>query len=710
MRFNNGDVEALLRPQAIAVIGAKDGLRNIRWLLNNGYRGQIYPVNPKYSAVDGLKCYASLLDVPGNVDAVVSLVRAEIVPEVLTQARARKVKIVSVYAAPVSLEGQPSLEQIIKNETASGELRVIGPNALGVLNLKDKVTSGYSSALLVDDVEFKPGVAAIISASGGIGDAILIEMLHRGVGVSYLFHPGNEADFTISDFFSLAVEQPEVGVIALYVEGIRDVPGFIEASRRAVELGKVVVALKVGKTEEGKRAAYGHTGAVMANDDVFNAFCRHYGIVRVEEISDLIATVQMFASVWPHLPARGKLAAVSASGGVTTLLAEAAGQNETPMAEFSEETVTRLRQMLRFAQVNNPLDLTGQALADPKVLARALEIVAADPGVAAVLYGIGLAVAGKVPTTVYEACREIKEMSKKPVAAAMVASSQYKKGYYLLEEAGIPLFRSSLSSAVLTMKKFIERSIDAEKLRALSERYTAWWQNNPLVQNRGTGERHEQLSNDWEVKRFLASHGLPVAKGERVENLQEALRVAAGIGYPVVVKILSKDIVHKTEAGAVRVNIKNEEELTEAYPAMLKNVQSSCPGASIEGILIEEYVEGTEAFVGFMVDDCFGPVVAVGTGGVYVEALKDLSWRLAPVFQAEALEMIRSLKALRVFLAGVRGTAEGDVGSLAEFISKFSEIGCRYANFIKMLEVNPLKVLGKGKGVKTVDARATVKI
>ncbi len=706
MRFNNEDVEALLRPQAIAVIGARDGLRNIRWLLKNGYQGQIYPVNPKYSSVDGLKCYGSLLDVPGNVDAVVSLVRAEIVPEVLKQARARKVKIVSVYAAPVSLEGQPSLEEIIKNVTASKELRVIGPNALGVLNLKDRVTSGYSSALLVDDVEFKPGKVAIISASGGIGDSILIEMLHRGVGVSYLFHPGNEADFTISDFFSLAVEQPEVGVIALYLEGIRDVPGFVEASRRALELGKVVVALKVGKTEEGKRAAYGHTGAVMANDDVFNAFCRHYGIVRVEEISDLIDTVQMFASVWPHLPAKGKLAAVSASGGVTTLLAEAAGQNETPLAEFSEETATRLRQLLRFAQVNNPLDLTGQALADPKVLAQALQTVAADPGVAAVLYGIGLAVAGKVPTTVSEACREIKVTSRKPVAAVMVASSQYKRGYHLLEEAGIPLFRSSLSSAVLTMKKFIERSIDAEKLRALSERYTAWWQNNPPLLNFGTDE---QLSNDWEVKRFLALHGLPVAKGERVENLQEALRVAGRIGYPVVMKILSKDIVHKTEAGAVRVNIKNEEELTEAYPAMLKNIQNSCPGASVEGILIEEYVEGTEAFVGFMVDDCFGPVVAVGTGGIYVEALKDLSWRLAPVFPEEALEMIGSLKALRVFLAGIRGTAEGDAGSLAEFISRFSEIGCRYTRFIKMLEVNPLKVLGKGKGVKIVDARATVK-
>lgn len=699
-------VEAMLRPKSIAVVGARDGLRNIQWLIRNGYKGGIYPVHPRHATVDGLKCYPSLLDVPGEIDAVVSLVRAELVPGVMDQASAKKARVVSVYAAPVAFEGQASLEQVIRDYVAETKVRVVGPNALGVLNIRDRATSGYSSALQVDDVEFKPGCVAVVSASGGLGDAILIELLHRKVGVSYLFHPGNEADLTVSDLFSLAVDQPDTGVIAMYLEGIRDVPGFIEASRKAVELGKVVVALKVGKTEAGRRAAYGHTGAVMANDDAFNAFCRRYGIVRVEDASELIAAVQMFASTWPNLPRAGKLAMVSASGGVTTLLAEAAGQSETPLAEFSDKTKSDLDQLLKFAHINNPLDLTGQALADPKVLARALHNVADDDGVAAVLYGIGLAVGGRVPATVMEVCSEIKTSAGKPVAAAMLASSQYRRGYHLLEEAGVPLFRGDFGTAVLTMKRFVERSVNAGKLQSGLHRYETWRQNSPPSRWGGIDGR----LNEWEVKKFLADQGLPVAGGGPAGSLQEALGIADRIGYPVVIKALCRDIVHKTEAGAVRVGLTGEKELAEAYREVIENVREARPGATVEGVLVEEHVQGVEAFVGFIVDESFGTMVTVGAGGVYVEVLKDLSWRLAPVFEEDVREMIGELKVLRCLLAGVRGAGEADIDSLVEFISAFSIVGCRHAESIKMLEVNPLKVPAKGKGVKIVDARISLMV
>ncbi|WP_206812519.1 acetate--CoA ligase family protein [Paradesulfitobacterium ferrireducens] len=699
-------VEAMLRPKSIAVVGAKDGLRNIKWLQKIRYDGIIYPVHPTKETVDGLTCYPSLLDVPGPIDAVVSLVRAELVPDIIDQAAAKQAKVITVYAAPVSNGGQISLEQVIRERVMQKGVRVVGPNALGILNIKDKVTSGYSSALAVDDIEFKPGSVAVISASGGLGDAILIEMLHRKVGVNYLFHPGNEADLTISDLFLLAAEQQDVGIIALYIEGIRDVPRFIHAAHRALEQGKIVVALKVGKTEAGKRAAYGHTGAIMASDDVFNAFCKRYGIVRVEDASDLITTVQMFASAWPQLPSVGKLAMLSASGGVTTLLAEAAEQSGTPLAEFTSDTAADLGQLLKFAHLNNPLDLTGQVLATPDDLRRALHTVADDKNVAAVLYGIGLAVGGKVPATVVEACSRIKTVTGKPVAAVMLASSQYKRGYHLLEDARVPLFRGSLEAAALTMKKFVERSVSTESLRSGLLKYYAWQRENSQADISGLSS----TPNEREVKTFLAAQGLPVAKSGVAGDLQEAIKIAGQIGYPVVLKALSRAIVHKTEAGVVRVGIKDEAELTKAYQEIANNLRVAKPGGvTADGMLVEEYVEGIEALVGFLVDESFGPVVTIGSGGIYVEVLKDLSWRLAPVFAEDAADMIGELKVLRSLLKGVRGADASDFDALVQFISNFSQIAFRHANTISMLEVNPLKILPKGKGVKVVDARVSIR-
>jgi acetyltransferase len=700
--------QAILRPKTLAVVGARDGLRNVRWLLRQGYRGAIYPVNPKYTTVDGLKCYRSLRDIPGEVEAVLSLVRAEIVPNVLEEAAAKRARVVTIYAAPVPSE-EGTLRETIRTYVAQAGLRVIGPNALGVVSIKDGAASGYNAALEVDDVTFRPGCVAIVTASGGVGDSILIELLHRGVGVSYLFHPGNEADLTIADMLRLAVQQPDVGVIAMYIEGIRCPARFTDACHAALAAGKIIVALKVGRSEEGKRAAYGHTGAIMTNDDVFNAFCARYGVVRVDDIVELITTTQMFAAYWPELPTKGRVAMVSASGGVTTLMAEAAGQTGTPLAVFSRETTQRCGELLKFAHVDNPLDLTGQALADPGVLAQVLGAVARDEDVAAVLYGIGLAIRGGVPAAVVDACRHIRSEVGKPVAAVMLASSQYKRGYHLLEDAGVPLFREGIGVAVKAVNRFVGRSVTAEKLRGRLESY----QRGRQVAVKGGMAGTEPTGgcgrlNEWQVKQLLASRGLPVARGGLAADVEEATRIAASIGYPVVLKVVSQDIVHKTEAGAVALGIRGESELVAAYGEVMANVQRVRPEARIAGVLVEEMVGGIEVIVGFLADETFGPVITVGTGGIYVEVLNDVAWRLAPVSEDEVLEMIAELQFLPKLLQGRRGMQKGDVQALAGFVARFSTAVLELWPEARMVEVNPLKVLPEGQGVKVVDARLSV--
>ncbi|MGE5524907.1 MAG: acetate--CoA ligase family protein [Rhodospirillaceae bacterium] len=698
------DLERFFNPQSIAIIGASQDFGTIsgqplRHLTTHGYKGRIYPVNPKYQEIGGIKCYPSIAALPETPELVLILVNAARVADMLRQCGAKGVPYVIIFSSGFSEVGGGgiALQRELQAIAREHDIGVIGPNCQGMINVADRVYAGFGSVFYTD---YDPGAISMVSQSGGFGFSVMnLSSKDGGLPFRQMVTTGNEIGVSTLDFMDYFIRDPHTAVIGGYIEGLKDASRLLDIGDRALAAGKPILMWKVGNTEQGQRAAASHTANLGGAMALYQAAFRQKGIIQVEDIQDLVDYGRAFRS--ERLPAGNRLAIITISGGAGILMTDECIGRGMQLARLSAETNAKLREIVpSFGSLLNPVDVTAAIFNDLTLVNRTLQAIIEDPGVDCVAM-INASLQGDIAKKIATEIAAAQNNTDKPVFVCWSARDEMAaEAYAILNEARIPHYKSPVrcGRALAAVSWYAEGKRRNERQR--DER--------PLALHRepahGLLAGRRQDVAEHEAKRVLAEYGIAVTQEELALSEAEALRIAKKIGYPVALKVQSPDISHKTEAGAVRLGIASDSELTRAYQEVLKNARAYKADAHVDGVLVQEMVAGgIEAILGVTNDPLFGPAVMFGLGGIFAEVLKDVAFRLAPVTPSMAREMIAEIKGYPV-LAGARGKAPADVDALADAIVKLSALAVDLKDTVAELDINPLFVMERGRGVKAADA------
>jgi acyl-CoA synthetase (NDP forming) len=689
---------SVFEPRSIAIIGASPdtarfGGRPLANLERHGYAGTIYPVNPKYSEVRGLRCYPSLAAVEDQVDAALLAIPAAAIPAALEECAARGVKlavIVSSGFAEAGDAGAATQRQIVESARAGG-IRLLGPNCLGFINVTDGIPAAATAAVELPDL--LPGGISLVSHSGALGIvSVFVRAYDHGVGFRYVISSGNESDLHALELMRMFVEDPETRVIAGLIEELRRPDELAAVAEAALDAGKPIVLLKIGRSEGGTRAASAHTAALAGSDAVYDASFRAHGIVRVDDLDELWEVPHLFDSV--PLPSGRRVGVITTSGGLNGLMADLLHREGLDAPTLSPHTVDALREALpAHAVPENPLDLSGGlggGAGEIAAFTTSLKLLDADPR-------IDLIVLGQIAVRenhheVMDPIIEVVRLLRKPVVLLSPGGSISDRALGSLHRSGIPLFRSPQRCAraighLCSYADFVRDRRAAGPPAPAPTRDAA--APLPAVE---IGPGLLDADRSWEL---LASYGLPLAGRAVARDLEEAQAAAERIGYPVALKALG--LLHKTEAGGVVLGLRDAGELAAAYADV-------CARLGTAEVEIQEMVEGgVEMLVGVQHDDHFGNVVVVGSGGILVELVGDSALRLPPVGPDAARTMIESLRATKM-LAGFRGSPPADVDALVDVVTRVSELATDLQGRLESLDLNPVIVLPEGRGARIVDA------
>ena len=699
-------IHKMLNPRSIAVVGATErmqyGGRFLRSVMQAGDRVNVYPVNPRYDELLGLPCYSSVADLPESPDAVGIIVPYHRVIPVLRESAEKGAGSAIVISAGFSERGVEERRQLqlelggVARETG---VRISGPNCLGLANVKDNIWACSSSSL--SGMQLRSGNIGLVCQSGASAfGPFLSRAIGRGVGYSYIVSTGNEADLEAADFARYLLDDDDTKVIALFIEGFRDARKFIEVARLAAERGKPIVAVKIGRSDAGARAARSHTAALTGSDAAYDAAFRQYGVTRVHDWDKLLEVAQLLADS-PPTRQRG-IALVSHSGGVCSLTADNLGEAGLELPELSEPARNDINEILEgFGWAANPADITGHASRD--TVAPIMEHMITEPEVGALL------VASSASEDQAKHIIDVRDKHDKLVAFLYTGNELgASTGLELLKDARVPVFHSpqNLASAVRQLHDYYDWRAD----RA-GTGFAALPAMSPEQRAALAGLRSSDRSalTEHEAKWALEKWGIPATLERRASNADEAVEAAREIGYPVVLKIESPDILHKTEIGALRAGLFDEQAVREACGQIMDNVAAHAPDAEVRGVLVQEMVSGgVEVIVGVSYDSQLGPVLLYGLGGIFVEALRDVSLRLCPVSRLDAREMISEVAGSRL-LQGFRGSPKADVEALVDVLVSVSHMAADLEGTISELDINPLSVLPQGQGVKALDALITIR-
>ncbi|PNG56229.1 MULTISPECIES: acetate--CoA ligase family protein [unclassified Variovorax] len=697
------DLTPLMRPASVAVLGASprpDSFGNsvVKNLLAAGYAGRIYPIHPSAPDVEGVRCFADLQDLPEAPDCAVVALSADKVLPALAQAAERGVRAAVVFASGFAELGEAGRALQVELATLSAQtgLLVCGPNCLGLANLHDRI-SLYSAPLPEPS---RVGGVAIASHSGS--GCIALGGVGR-FGLSHLVSVGNAAVLDVDDYLGFFADDPNTRVAALFMESVRHPQRFLQAAARMRAAGKPVVVLKVGRSTQGAAATAAHTGSLAGSHAAAADFFRRAGVVLVEDMDEMVETCALLVESAKR-PAGDGLAVINVSGGEVALTCDLAQVAGLRFAVLATPTLDALRACLpAFATPSNPLDATGAAVFDMTMYARAMDALLADPGVAMLAVSqdcpVSLGAKGAetyraiAATTAAAAAR-----ADKPIAFySNVGGGLHPRTVEPLAGSGVAALQGA-RAALLAMRHFIDwhlwqpsvAHVGAAELRA----DPAW------VDRFASG----QALSEYEAKRFLEAHGIRANRESRAADADQAAQAAAAIGFPVVMKIDSPDIAHKTDAGGVRLGLRTQAEVRAGFAEMLATVRERMPGARIDGVLIQEMVRGgIEMIAGLSRQAPFGHAVVAGAGGVWVELMRDSSLALAPVDAPRATALVGSTRAARL-LDGFRGAAPADRPAFEALIVRLSQIGSAYADHIEAIDLNPVAVLARGEGVRVLDA------
>ncbi len=698
-------LQKIWAPESVAVVGASArpdsvGHAVFASILLGGFIGVVYPVNPKVRSILGVRAYPSVKEIPDPVDLAVIIVPADAVAGVLNECVQKGIHAAVVITAgfkeigTVGAEREARVRQIAQQY----EIALVGPNCLGVINTDPMVRLNATFARSGS----KPGKIAFISQSGAVGVAALEYTHAENIGLSKFVSVGNKVDINENHLLAALSDDPQTDVILLYLEDLEDPKGFIELARDISEK-KPILAIKSGRTLEGAKAAASHTGALAGSDTAYESLFEQCGVLRVESLEDLFDYAIGFAH--QPLPRGDRMAIVTNAGGPGIMATDAAVRYGLKIAPISEKTQRDLRSKLpSTASLKNPIDLIGDA--DAQRYRAALPPVLADENVDGVIAICTPQMMADL-AAIAAAIAEPAQQQKKPVLACFMALGEVEAALRVFEAHQIPHYKfpeaaARAMSMMARSARWRLRPRTAEKIFKDVDRARG----QEVIQGAlGAGRSFLPEPEAYEV---LSAYGFPLLKHELAHNLSDALRVADEIGYPVVLKVVSPQVIHKVDVGGVRLNLKNAAELRAAYDEMFGSVQAAIPNAQIWGVMVEEFVlSGRETILGMKRDPHFGPLLLFGLGGIYVEVFQDVTFRIAPIRELSAYRMIEGIRGYKI-LSGFRGQPPADTDAIAECIERLSQMVIELEH-IAELDINPLMVLEKGRGARVVDARILLK-
>ncbi len=689
-----------LSPTSIAIIGASDKEGSVgRAITSNimkGYKGTIYPISPTRDTVFDKKAYKTVLDVSEQIDLAVIITKNTIVSTVLEECGKKGIKGAIVITAgfkEVDEEGA-KLEQQLKEIAKKYNIKVIGPNCLGVMNLAPK-TMMNSTFLKITP---KSGEIALVSQSGAICAALVEDASAQGIGFSAVVSMGNKADMNEIDVLEMLADHEQTKVIVMYLEDMGDGQKFLKICKNITKnLKKPVLVLKSGRSPEGAKAAMSHTGALMGSDEIYEALLKQSGAIRVDTMGELFDYATAFSK--QPFPLDGDLVIVSNAGGPAIISTDACSKLGIKMAKIEDIRPKIDAVIPPWGSSRNPVDIVGDA--DYNRFNNVLENVLSHKNV-----GTIIAMCTPSATLDYNKLAEVivnmSKKYKKTILASLMGLDEGIKNRQIMAEGGVPYYTYA-EAAIQTLKamlrfvewikspegKIVTFKVDTNKAKKIFDKVKQ--------------EKRQNLLEE-EGQEVLRAYGLPLPQSALAKTEQEAVKIAKKIGYPVVLKIASPQIIHKSDAGGVKVNIQNDKDVHSAFKEIITNAKKYNKNAVIQGVLVVEMVKGgKEMIIGSKQEPGFGPVLMLGMGGIYVEILKDVTFRLAPVTDKEAEDMIASIKTKKL-LEGVRGEKPSDLAKLSECIQRLSQLVTDFTE-IKELDMNPVLVMEKGKGCKILDVR-----
>jgi acetyl coenzyme A synthetase (ADP forming)-like protein len=701
-------VENIFSPTSVAIIGASNregsvGNAVIVNILSGGFTGKLYPINPSSDTIIGLKCYKNILDIDYPIDLAVIITPSNIVSQVTEDCGKKGVKAAVIISAGFKETGEQGkiLEDKIKRIAKDYKMRLIGPNCIGFINTDPNVSLNASFTKGMP----KSGNIALVSQSGAICVAMLEYAKMRNMGFSKVISLGNKADLNENDLLIMLGNDDSTEVILMYIEDLVDGRKFIEISSYVtgeIEKRKPILALKVGESTIGAKSIASHTGALAGSQETYKAIFAQSGVLRVETLEELFDYAIAFA--YQPIPRGVGTVVVSNAGGPAIIVADAAAKYNLKLSKLSEKTINELRKMLpKTASLINPIDIIGDA--DHTRYENALRAVLGDPNVDSCIVISTPQMMLNMESLAEITIKINKEFKEKTILSCMMAISGIENALARLDENKIPQysFPESSARAIVVMQEYRSwvarprtgiRKFDVSKdgVRTLFAK----------VKNQGRNYVHEA-----EAVQVVKSYGFQIPKSKIATNEDDCVSLSEEIGYPVVLKISSPDIVHKVDVGGVELNLKNAQEVRDAFQRIMRNVRQAKGDASIVGINIQEFIRnGKEVIIGMKRDPQFGPLLMFGLGGIYVEIFRDVSFRLVPIKELGARHMIDSTKVSKILL-GVRGDPPSDIESIVECLQRMSQLVTDFSE-IQEIEINPLIVFEQGMGCKVLDARIVI--
>jgi acyl-CoA synthetase (NDP forming) len=696
--------EPLFNPRGIAIVGASNdqgrpGGQTIAALTGRKYSGGIYPVNPKYETVAGLRCYSEISAVPKDCDVAVIALPAAQVLKVVEECGKHGVRFAVIIGGGFREDGDAgrAREKELLAIAGKYKVRLIGPNCLGFVNVHSNVYAGFGS--ITRPPYLTSGKVSAVIQSGGFGNSLVIRCGAAGIGFRYVVASGNEADINTPELIDSFVEDPGTYVILAYIEGIGDGRAFMAAAHRARLAGKPLVIWKAGNTRQGVKAAASHTANMAGSYDIYRAAFKEAGVIEVndmEEAADFVKTL-----IGQPTAEGTNVAVMGGSGGSAVVFSDAADAYGLTLQSLKPETMRVLKENLpNVASLDNPVDYAAGFINDQNAprFERAVDAVLSDLGI----HQLGLlfaTVTGRVGENGANALAAVARRHRKPILVfSSVPRENAPEMFSILESAGIPIFRSvnRLARAMRVLADYRRASTkNMDKPAPVAAH---------IPMDIGSG-----VLDEYSSKQLLQAYGVPVTEDRMFPPTPIAVVSAQSCEFPAVLKIVSRDISHKSDIGGVTLNLSSADELSRASETMLQRVRAAAPKAKLEHLMVSPMIrDGLEAIVGVVNDSVFGPVVVFGLGGVYAETLRDITYRLAPFGEETGREMIGELRAAALF-DGLRGQQPRDTDALAALLGSVSHLAWDMRDRLKELDINPVIVKQKGEGVVAVDALAVLK-
>jgi acyl-CoA synthetase (NDP forming) len=694
-------LDSFFAPDSIALIGASRDLEKIpgrllSMLRKNGFPGKLYPINPNYGDIGGLKCYSSIADVGQPIDLAIVIIPARAVLGALEQCAAVGVKNAVIISSGFAEEGGDSaaMQDAIVALAKKTGMRISGPNAEGFYSQVQRVAATFSPT-----VDVKPGAPqlvatrrriGIVAQSGGIGFAIYHRAKALGIALSYVISAGNESDLGAGEFLEYMVQDASTDVILLFIEGIRDVDKFLAAARRAAEAGKPVIVTKVGRSGAGERAAASHTASMAGWSAAYDAVFAKYGFIVSNDLDEAV-TIAAVLTTNP-LPKGDRVAVLTVSGGAGIWGADTVSMQGLQVPELSAPIQAEIMKLLpSYGAARNPIDVTAQGVHSGG-LQRSIDLLDVSDEVDAILVVLSLSSDTRMPFKQAELKPVISAQNKPIVFYSYTLPSNFARTELAASGAVV---LSGLTHVGVAMRQMVARA----QFRLAPPADAA-----ALPLRDISAHLKSATLSEFDSKALLRESGIALPDEVLVSRRDELDAALARVGFPLVIKIQSRDIPHKSEVGGVRVNIATKGEAFAAYQALLESARRHRPAAVVQGVLVSPMAKkGVEIIVGTLLDATFGPMIMVGLGGITTELFRDVIYRPAPVSAVEASSMLAELKAAPL-LNGFRGAAKTDIPALAQLISQISVLAVRSCAEISEIEINPVLVHPQGQGVTIVDA------